>query len=229
MLYEGNPNDVVNLYSKLIASPEGIDSIRDDIAKLRDGKSPADEEPSTSGEEPATAIAEEKEHAKDSLRLLVEERSHQQLTDKEYAYGGERGEIASVLVCDEINEPRLNFESGALAKIHVVCAAFKDVPSPIYAMTIKDHRGQEVYGSNTFFRNEEWPPVKAGQKSHITLSVKLNLIPGVYFISLGWVELKDGEVDVVQRRYDVIRIEMTARDQAFGIAYCETSIEVESD
>ena len=87
MLYEGNPNDVVNLYSKLIASPEGIGSIRDDIVKLRAGESPPPEESSTSAEEPAIAIAEEKEHAKDSLRLLVEERSHQQLTDKEYAYG----------------------------------------------------------------------------------------------------------------------------------------------
>lgn len=228
MLYEGDPNDVVNIYSKLIASPEGIESVREDIAKLRAGENGDEVDSTTIETGKDTTQAEDASHAKEALRILVEERSHQQLTDKEYAYGGERGEIESALVCDPQDEPKLNFESGGLAKIHMVCAAFKDIPAPIYAMTIKDHRGQEVYGTNTFFRNENWPAVKAGEKSHVTLSVQLNLIPGVYFISLGWVELDEGEVDVVQRRYDVIRIEMTARDQAFGIAYCETSIEVES-
>ncbi len=228
LLYEGDPNDVVNVYSKLIASPEGIDSVREDIAKLRaGGKLPE----SGSGAKASSVLANQEEedqiHAKEALRLLVEERSHQQLTDKEYAYGGERGEIESALVCDEQGEPRLNFDSGSLAKIHIVCAAFKEIPSPIYAVTIKDHRGQEVYGTNTYFRNETWPTVRAGEKTHVTISIQLNLIPGVYFISLGWVELDEGEVDVVQRRYDVIRLEMTARDQAFGIAYCATSIEVE--
>lgn len=229
LLYEGAPNDVVNIYSKLIASPEGIDSVREDIAKLRagEGLSTDDAEENSDSIDPLPE-KEDPVHARESLRLLVEERSHQQLTDKEYAYGGQRGEIESALVCDEKGEPRLDFDSGSLAKIHMVCAAFKEIPSPIYAVTIKDHRGQEVYGTNSYFRNEEWPAVKAGEKVHATISIQLNLIPGVYFISLGWVELNDGEVDVVQRRYDVIRLEMTARDQAFGIAYCETAIEVES-
>ena len=229
LLYEGAPNDVVNIYSKLIASPEGIDSVREDIAKLRAGENLYTDD-AEDGSDSIDPLPEKEDpvHARESLRLLVEERSHQQLTDKEYAYGGQRGEIESALVCDEKGEPKLNFDSGALAKIHMICAACSDIPSPIYAVTIKDHRGQEVYGTNSYFRNEAWPAVKSGEKVHATISIQLNLIPGVYFISLGWVELNEGEVDVVQRRYDVIRLEMTARDQAFGIAYCETSIEVES-
>ncbi len=228
LLCAGDPNDVVNIYSKLIASPDGVDAVREDIASL--------ESKAIAAAAPAPAVAadtadcsppeDEREHAKHALRLLVEERSHQQLTDKEYAYGGERGEIRSVLMCNARDEPRLDFESGDAARLHLVCVAFQDVPAPIYALTIKDHRGQEVFGTNTYFRHETWPAVRTGETVHVTISLQLNLMPGVYFISLGWVELIDGEVNVVQRRYDVIRLEMTARDQAFGIAFCDTKIEV---
>ena len=225
MLMAGDPNDVVNVYSKLCASPEGIDSVREDIERLKENPGTSlDDAPSDSKE--TDTVPEEDNHHRDELRLLVEERSHQQLTDKEYAYGGERGEIESVLLCNTANEPRLDYESGDQVHLNMVCSAFKDVPAPIYAITIKDHRGQEVFGTNTYFRNETHPAVRAGEKVQVTINLNLNLIPGVYFISLGWVELNDGEVDVVQRRYDVIRIEMTARDQAFGIAYCDTKIEV---
>jgi hypothetical protein len=100
------------------------------------------------------------------------------------------------------------------------------VPAPIYAITIKDYRGQEVFGTNTYFRNDPTPPVAAGESVEVSFYVHLNLMPGVYFVSLGWVELINGEVDVVQRRYDVIRLEMLPRDRAFGIAYCDTRIAV---
>ena len=225
LLLDGDPNDVVNIYSKLIASPEGADAVREDIAKLKDGETPVDDGiPDQAKSEPEDPTL----HSKNAMRLLVEERSHLQLADKEYAYGGKRGEIESVLLCNRINEPRLDFESGDRAKLHMVCSAFEDIPAPIYAITIKDHRGQEVFGTNTYFRNESHPAVAKGDKVHVEIAIQLNLIPGVYFISLGWVELNDGEVDVIQRRYDVIRLEMTARDQAFGIAFCDTSITVES-
>ncbi len=228
LLMAGDPNDVVNIYSKLIANPEGLDSVRQDIADLskKPTKAPSDARPSDEVDE-AAAEAAERGHAKQALRLLVEERSHQQLTDKEYAYGGERGEIQSVLLCNDQDEPRLDFESGAKAQLHMVCRAFRDIPKPIYAVTIKDHRGQEVFGTNTFFRNETWPAVLSDQTVHVSIKIQLNLIPGVYFVSLGWVELNDGEVDVIQRRYDVIRLEMNTTDQAFGIAHCDTHFSVE--
>jgi len=230
LLMAGDPNDVVNIYSKLLASPEGIAAVREDITALNRPGRTATTPPAMVGEAEETTAAtaaQEEAHHKQAVRLLVEERSHQQLTNKEYAYGGERGHIESVLLCNAQNEPRLDFEAGDTARLHMVCEAFQDVPRPIYAITLKDHRGQEVFGTNTYFRREEPTAVTAGQKVHVTMTLRLNLMPGVYFISLGWVELNEGEVDVVQRRYDVIRIEMSARDQAFGIAYCETTIEVD--
>ena len=229
LLLDGAPNDVVNIYSKLIASPEGADAVREDIAKIKAGESSAEGATNSDAPDPAATEPEDPTlHSKNAMRLLVEERSHLQLADKEYAYGGNRGEIESILLCNRINEPRLDFESGDQAKLHMVCSAFEDIPAPIYAITVKDHRGQEVFGTNTYFRNEIHPAVTKGEKVHVEFAIQLNLIPGVYFISLGWVELNDGEVDVIQRRYDVIRLEMTARDQAFGIAFCDTSISVET-
>jgi hypothetical protein len=49
----------------------------------------------------------------------------------------------------------------------------------------------------------------------------------VYFISLGWVQLINGDVHVIHRRYDVLRFDVLPRDRSFGIAWCPTTIVVE--
>ncbi|MDB6127061.1 MAG: tagH 1, partial [Verrucomicrobia bacterium] len=62
----------------------------------------------------------------------------------------------------------------------------------------------------------------------IRFDLQLNVLPGVYFISLGWVRLENGEVQVIHRRYDVLRFDVLPRDKSFGLAYCPTVITVSS-
>jgi lipopolysaccharide transport system ATP-binding protein len=232
LLHQGDPNVVVNLYSKLITSPHGVAGIAADLTALRasDTTAGGDQAAQTpASTRPATMAARlPLPHDPPSSRLLVEERAHQQASDKEYTYGGERGEIISVVLSNHAGVPHLCFTSGEPARLEMVCRAHHPVEAPIYAITIKDYRGQEIFGTNTYFRNQAPPPVAPGESVRVTFDLHLNLMPGVYFISLGWVELNAGEVAVVQRRYDVLRLEMLPRDRAFGIAYCETRIEVQS-
>lgn len=240
LLHKGEPNDVVNLYSKLITSPHGVAGIATDLAALRPGAadpvagvalaSEASAKEADPGDRTGLGAAGSKSAPApgddQGRRLIAEERSHQQASDREYAYGGERGEIISAVLCNTAGEAHLCFTAGDGALLHMVCHAHQAVPAPIYAITIKDYRGQEIFGTNTYFRNQITEPVAPGGKVEVTFHLQLNLMPGVYFISLGWVELNNGEVEVVQRRYDVIRLEMMPRDRAFGIAYCATRIDV---
>jgi ABC-type polysaccharide/polyol phosphate transport system ATPase subunit len=226
VLLHGSPNDVTNIYTKLITSPHGLEAIRGDLEALRQhGPAPA-AEPSVASTEAIEVPDVVTSSSDSSSQLLSEERSHQQVSDKEYSYGGELGKIETVTVTDGHNQPRLSFVVGDTVRVHATCRASSDILEPIYALTLKDVRGQEIYGTNTYFQNQNPPPLSAGAAAEATFEIKLNVLPGVYFLSLGWVRLVNGEVIVVHRRYDVIRFDVLPRDKSFGVAYCPTTISV---
>ncbi len=225
VVYEGVPNDVVNLYTKLITSPHGIEAIRPDIAALKSG-TVAESEPEEDHRGSNAVSAVETVADVKVERLVAEERSHQQISDKEYAYGGEYGEIEKVSVHDEQGNLRLSFVAGSRARVRLLCRADKDVTDPIYAVTIKDARGQEIFGTNTYFQNLPQASVAAGKQAEALFDIQLNILPGIYFISTGWVKIVDGEVQVIHRRYDVVRFDVLPRDRSFGIAFCPTRISV---
>jgi hypothetical protein len=264
VLLQGSPNDVTNVYTKLITSPHGIEAIREDLAALRekgagrmeqgavsegqedhitvdsgrkteDGEQRAEDGgPSTvdgkqlTAIEPASSLLPPASLNSPASSLLLEERSHQQISDKEYSYGGELGEIVSVTLTDAENKPRLSFLSGSEIRVTIACRAKQAITAPIYALTLKDVRGQEIYGNNTYFQNQSLPDVPAGSTTEAVFDLKLNVQPGVYFISLGWVRLENAEVQVIHRRYDVLRFDVHPRDKSFGLAHCPTVIRVGS-
>jgi hypothetical protein len=106
----------------------------------------------------------------------------------------------------------------------ITCRAAQPIADPIYALTLKDIRGQEIYGTNTYFQNQTTPAVPAGSETVVVFELQLNVQPGVYFISLGWVRLENAEVQVIHRRYDVLRFDVHPCDKSFGLAFCPTSI-----
>ncbi|HEY4301526.1 MAG TPA: ABC transporter ATP-binding protein [Candidatus Didemnitutus sp.] len=229
ILLRGSPNDVTNIYTKLIASPLGIEAIREDLAALQTGQDqkadpPPPVAPSLDPREPEAGVSANKP----SAALVSEEREHRQISDKEYSYGGQQGCISSVEMTDDRGRPFVSFVTGSLMRVRIVCEASAEIPDPIYAITLKDVRGQEVFGTNTYFQNQTSPPVSAGKKVAVVFEIQMNLLPGVYFASLGWVRLVDGEVVVIHRRYDVLRFDVLPCDRSFGIAYCPTRIKVDS-
>ncbi|MDQ5978331.1 MAG: lipopolysaccharide transport system ATP-binding protein [Verrucomicrobiota bacterium] len=296
VLLQGSPNDVTNIYTKLITSPHGVEAIRDDLAAMRqqDGDrrsetgdrtisggghlskagyrlpEQGDQEPATGHRPPVTSLPSPSSlppspvppstvPSPSSLppspaaslpppssllpspvsllpsstsgipaaeRLLTEERTHQQISDKEYSYGGELGRIETVTITDADDQARLAFPAGSRIRVRLSCLAAQPVEDPIYALTIKDVRGQEIYGTNTYFQNQTPASVAPGGRVEVLFEVQLNVQAGVYFISLGWVRLVNGEVQVIHRRYDSIRFDVMPRDKSFGLAHCPTTIVV---
>ena len=217
LLVQGTPNDVVNIYTKLVASPHGRSAVEDDLARAQ---------AKFASQSSAPPSADASPNADAAVRFLAEERSHQQISDKEYAYGGEAGAIASVLLSTSEGTPCQSFVAGDTALVQMNCEARSDILHPIYAVTIKDVRGQEVFGTNTYFRGDSVPNLSRGERAQVTFRLRLNLMPGIYFLSAGWVRLEAGDVQVIERRYDVIRFEVTGRDRSFGIAFCDHAVEV---
>ena len=225
VLLQGSPNEVTNIYTKLITSPHGVEAIRGDLAALREQWTEDGERLTVDGSSslppPGSLSPAPAEH------LLAEERSHQQISDKEYAYGGELGRITAVQLTDAADQPRLTFPSGSAIRIRMTCAALSAIADPIYALTLKDIRGQEIFGTNTYFQNQTPPALAAGARTQAVFDLQLNVLPGVYFISLGWVRLENSEVQVIHRRYDVLRFDVLPKDRSFGLAYCPTQIHLQ--
>jgi hypothetical protein len=99
------------------------------------------------------------------------------------------------------------------------------LPDPIFALTIKSVAGVEIYGTNTLFGNQPAAPMQPGTKREIDFSFNVDLMPGYYFISVGFTHYVGEELVVVHRRYDAIKIEIHGNDRSFGIANLQAIID----
>lgn len=221
MVLKAEPNVVTNIYTKLITSPHGLEAIREELEAARTA---APNTPRLSAAPPPAPPVEST--SVPGSQLLVEERAHQQVSDREYSYGGIAGKITAAELLRIDGSPSNTFRSGEALRVRIRCRAQELVPDPIFAITIKDVRGQEIFGTNTYFQNQTLSSLQPGDERQVDFELQANLLPGVYFISLGWVRLQNGDVEVIHRRYDSLRMEVFPTDRSFGIAYCPTKIDV---
>ncbi len=262
VLYSGNPNDVVNLYSKLTAENGSIEDLAGDIETLRSGRAV-----SAARSTPPVASATKKASAAphvpvrvptrpngdapeiDDLRLrlkametiweshpqapelsrraaelLKSERLHVQVSGQEFTYGGELGRISELMTLDASGQPRTWFNSGEPALVRLQVEATDILPDPIFALTIKNVAGVEIYGTNTLFGNQPATSMQPGTRREVDFSFCMDLIPGDYFISAGFTHFVGEELVVVHRRYDAIKIEVHGSDRSFGIANLQAKI-----
>ena len=157
-------------------------------------------------------------------QLLRDERLHVQVSGEEFSYGGTLGRIESASLLDADGQGRTWFSSCEPTRVRMVVEAFEDFPEPIFALTIKNIAGVEIYGTNTLFGQQPAAPIKAGTRREVDFIFDLNLMPGHYFISLGFTHFVGNELVVIHRRYDTIKFEIHGKDRAFGIANLQAVI-----
>jgi hypothetical protein len=161
--------------------------------------------------------------------LLASDRTHTEITGGEFSYGSELGKIESIVVTDDRATPRTSFTTGDRMHVDLLLAVGDhDVADSIYAFVIKDIRGQEIYGTNTFFQGKTTPAMPAGARFRVSFDMAVNLMPGTYFVSVGWTYFEGSELRVIHRRYDVVRLEVLPADRSSGIANCYATISYEA-
>jgi ABC-type polysaccharide/polyol phosphate transport system ATPase subunit len=260
LVYQGRPNPVVNLYSKLTAEGNTFASIENDLELLRNeaqanGATP-DAQPST---RPTQAIAAPHETpagfdqnaankvAELQLKikamelavrsredgevieakvnaLMADERLHKQITGAEFSYGGDLGRIIHLEVQDTEGQPRTWFDTGEPVAVRMEVESLEYFTDPIFALTLKNAAGVEVYGTNTFFAKQPARPISPGERRTLSFNFDFNVMPGHYFLSFGFVHFFGEKLQVIHRRYDAIKIEVHAVDRTFGIANLRAQI-----
>ena len=225
LLLRAAPNDTMNIYSKLVADERGAAAVEGDIRALAEAKAtPPRSLPYAERARPAASALDER-----VALLLASERSHAQITGQEFSYGGERGTIESIVVTDDQAGARTSFTTGERMRVALLLAVGElDIEDSIYALVIKDVRGQEVYGTNTFFQGQRTPSMAAGARFRVSFDLTVNLMPGTYFLSVGWTYFEGAELRVIHRRYDVVKLDVLPADRSTGIANCYATIRFEA-
>lgn len=202
----GSPNDVVNHYTKILFSSQVSLEEAQGIAK--------------------TDIESGKKKTNEFARANTED-----IATKEYRYGSNEGVIESCGLYDDQGKSVNSFTSADKISISLNVKAIKAIKQPIFALTVKSVKGLEVYGTNTYFQNMPFRALAAGEEAHITFTQNMNLMPGDYFVSLGFVELIDGDIVPLDRRYDVLEMKILpkAGDRSFGIANLKSEIDIKYD
>jgi ABC-type polysaccharide/polyol phosphate transport system ATPase subunit len=222
MLMRGVPNDVLNVYSKLLASGEA--SVARDVAAIaeRGPRSPA------SAIRPAMPRPEERAPDERADKLTDADRAHDQVTGDEFAYGGELGRIESITVTDGGGAPTTVVTTGDRARVELTLAVgAAPLTDTIYAMMVKDTRGVDVYGTNTYFQGTATPEMPAGSRFRVAFDLSVNLMAGTYFLSFGWTHFENGDLRVIHRRYDAVKLDVLPQDRSMGVANCFAAIEFE--
>ena len=137
----------------------------------------------------------------------------------EYRWGDQRGQIQDYVLLINGEAATSMCEAGDRIDLLLRLIFTQDVTSPILGLTLKTSDGIVVYGANTRERKLDVPAGKAGSEMLLRFSFTINLIGGDYFISLGLAD-DDEQKDnlAVDRRYDLIHLQVKAEQSDFGIA-----------
>ena len=111
-------------------------------------------------------------------------------------------------------------QSGEKFTVSFQVSAKDKFAHPIYALTIKDAKGQQVYGQNTHFAKIATKDLKKDDKVLVKFVQYCNLNEGDYFISLGLTRFKDKNLEIVHRRYDVLEVKIICTEGSFGCSNC---------
>tara|TARA_B100001057_G_scaffold418373_1_gene437560 strand:+ start:2030 stop:3331 length:1302 start_codon:yes stop_codon:yes gene_type:complete len=143
---------------------------------------------------------------------------------KEFAYGGNEAIIKEFQLLNQKGVETQVIKSGEKFTVSFLVLANEKITEPIYAMTIKDAKGLQIYGQNTHFAKILVEDMNKGQQFIIKFQQQCNLGAGDYFISLGLTRFVGDNLKVIHRRYEALEFKVISADGSFGLANCFSEI-----
>lgn len=103
----------------------------------------------------------------------------------------------------------------------------KDVKEPIFTMTVKDFKGLEMAGTNTLIEKIATGEYKKGEVVEVSFKQKINVAPGKYTLSFSCTHFNHrGELEVLNRKYDALLIEVLSVKDTVGLMRIDSEIEI---
>jgi len=200
--------------------------LQEDVAALK-SKLAALHESKAMSEDVADRLAAELEQrtrelaeTERALELLRSESEKPESSGREFVVGGESANIRQVELLDVHRKPRVMFSRAETALVRIVLEARQPIPRPVFALRLRDAKGIDIYGTNSYYRRISTEDIPANSLVEVTFSLQVNLVAGTYFVSVGCSHFEGEKLVVHHRRYDVVEFQVAQDDLTFGIAEC---------
>lgn len=156
-----------------------------------------------------------------------EKEKEKQNEDKLITYGNRKAEIIDYKILNNKNEVVKIFENDEEVTIKLKIKFNEDIKEPIFAVSVKDFRGLELLGTNTMLENKETGNYKKGEEVIVEFKQVFPLTPDKYAFSFGCTRInEEGELEVFDRKYDAILVEIMSKKQIVGLVDMKTQIQI---
>ncbi len=180
---------------------------------------------------------DEQEKEEKELNVIKEEKrkekkgevwkEHFTLNSDELVYGNGKAEIIDYGIFDVNNNFLTTINNNDEVVIKMKVKFIEQIDEPIFAMSIKDFKGLELCGANTFAYKKITGTYEKGDIVIVEFKQVLPLAPDKYTLSFGCTKLDhNGNLEVFQRKYDVMFVEVLANRDCLGVFDIKTQIEL---
>lgn len=141
-------------------------------------------------------------------------------------YGNRDAEIIDFDMIDANGNHTNTIEKDTEYTIRMKVLFHKTVKDPIFAVTIKDLKGNELCGTNTMMEDQYVPTQKEGMVRVVSFRQKMSLQGAEYLLSLGCTGFRDGDFVIYHRLYDVCNISVLSEKSKVGYFDMYSQVEV---
>ncbi|MBU5429168.1 ABC transporter ATP-binding protein [Kineothrix sp. MSJ-39] len=144
-------------------------------------------------------------------------------------YGTKQGEITEVYLMDDRGVRTNSIIKGTEFEIHMHVKFYQKLPSPIFAFSFKDVKGNELTGTNTMVEKAFLDEVDANSTKHVVFRQNMSLQGGEYLLSFGLTGYEQDEFCVYHRLYDAINVSVISDKNTVGYYDMGSKITVTSE
>lgn len=141
-------------------------------------------------------------------------------------YGTKEAEIIEYDITDRKGARTTAILKGDSFTMHMKVKIHKDLPAPIFALSIKNIKGVEITGTNTMFEKSFLDSAKADTVMEVSFTQRMLLQGGDYLISLGVTGYEKDKFTVYHRLYDVLNLTVVSDKDTVGYFDMESKVEV---
>lgn len=229
IVMDGDVRDVVDEYKKLMV---GIDitarekKVEEERRKEEAAKELQQAEEQQSSEEAEEAVERRKNYNIDVKGPLWKDFYPE--PPKKIEYGNGKATIFDYGMFTEKSEsPALNIDNNEVVTVKMKVKFHEDIDEPIFAIAVKDIKRIEVCGTNTFAYHYPTGAYKADEEVEIEFKQSIPVAPGTYSLSFGCTKYDEaGELEVFDRKYDVIIFDVVSDREALGLLDLKSEINI---
>ena len=147
--------------------------------------------------------------------------------DKIIDYGNRKAEVIDYGIFDTRNHVITIIQNDEEVVLKSKVKFNDTVINPIFTMTVKDFKGLDICGTNTYFEKIYTGEFKKGDVAIIEFRQKFPIAPNKYTLSFSCTNLTDkGELEILNRKYDALLVEVASSKPTVGLLKVSSKIKV---